>query len=106
MGTSHITGSVSIGGGTAVTKIIKGTIAIDSASMLTLAGNVTTLTITGAAVGDSVVITPGTAGFEAGIICVGAYVSAADTVKVTMFNTTGGTIDPAALTCQYLLIRS
>ncbi len=103
---SHITGSISVGGGTQITKIVKGTISIDSASMLTLAGNVTSLTITGAAVGDSVVITPGTVGFEAGIIAVGAYVSATNTVKVTMFNTTGGTIDAAALVCEYLLIRS
>lgn len=98
--------AMSIGGGTQITKVVKGTISVDAASMLTLAHSILTLTITGAAVGDSVVITPGTAGFESGIICVGAYVSAADTVKVTMFNCSASTVDAAALVCQYLLIRS
>jgi hypothetical protein len=98
--------SAAIGGGTALTKVVRGTIAVDPASMLTLTASVKTLTITGAVVGDTVVITPGAAGFTAGILIGAAYVSAADTVKVDLFNATAGTVDNASLTCDYTLIRS
>lgn len=104
--TAAATTSLTVGGGTAITKIVRGTIAVDAASMLTLTASVATLTITGAATGDTVIITPGTAGFTAGIMIGAAYVSAANTVKVDLFNATAGTVDNASLTCFYTLIRS
>lgn len=100
------TTSIAVGGGTAITKVVRGSIAVDPASMLTLTASVATLTITGAVAGDTVVITPGTAGFTAGILIGAAYVSAADTVKVDLFNATAGTVDNASLSCFYTLIRS
>lgn len=53
-----------------------------------------TLTVTGAAVGDKVLIAiPST--LETGLIPV-AFVSAADTVTVRLFNASGATVDPAS----------
>lgn len=54
-----------------------------------------TITVTGAAVGDAVTITPATAP-EVGLVWCG-YVSAADTVTVRLGNVTTGAIDPAAV---------
>lgn len=85
--------------------VIKGTVAVDLASMATLAGSEITLTITGAAVGDTVILNPVAAGNTAGIIYGGARVSAADTVKLRVFNGSAGTIDEASQTWDYCLIR-
>lgn len=99
--------SIAVGsGGTAMTLIKKGTIAIDPGSIADKASAVSTLTITGAATGDIVILNPGTAGFTAGIALVSPYVSAANTVKVTVANLSGGTLDEASLTCAYILLRS
>lgn len=98
--------SATIGSGTAIIKIIKGTVAVDPPSLATKVSGVVTLTITGAAVGDIVQINPGAAGFTAGIVLTNPWVSAADTVKVTVVNTTAGTLDESSLTCDYILIRS
>jgi hypothetical protein len=55
-----------------------------------------TITVTGAAVGDSVSLAPPSA-IEAGLVWCG-YVSAVDTVTVRVRNTTAGAIDPASAT--------
>lgn len=53
-----------------------------------------TVTVTGAAVGDKVVLgAPST--LEAGLIAFG-FVSAADTVSIRLANLSGGTVDPAS----------
>lgn len=98
--------SLAVGSGTALTKIVKGSISVNPPSIATLAAAVVTLTITGAVAGDVVVINPGTVGFTAGICLSSPFVSAADTVKVTVINMTAGTLDEAALACDYILIRS
>lgn len=98
--------SVAIGSGTAITKVVKGTIAVNPSSLLTLTGEVLTLTITGAAVGDAVILHPPAAGLTAGMLVGQAYVSATDTVKVAVFNGSAGTIDEASATWIYTLIRS
>jgi hypothetical protein len=112
-GTSHVTsnvinsGTVTVGAaGTALSKIVKGVVAVDCSSLLTLTYEVLTLTITGATVLDTVIMNPGTAGLNPGIFFVAPYVSAADTVKVTVFNATAGTLDAASLSCPYMLIRA
>jgi len=92
--------------GTTLTFVKRGTIAVDPASLATLAGNETTLTITGAAVGDTIILHPPAAGLTAGMINGGAVVSAADTVKLRLFNGSAGTIDEASATWEYTLIRS
>ncbi len=105
-GASTFATSVAVGGGTAITKVVKGTIAVNPSSLDTLTGEILSLTITGAAVGDIVVICPAAAGFTQGILLGGAWVSATNTVKLQVFNSTGGTLNEASATCDYVLIRS
>lgn len=98
--------SLAIGGGTAITKVVRGTVAVDPASLLTVAAADTSITITGAAVGDTVILNPPTAGLTAGLLICGAWVSATNTVKVRLYNSTGSTIDEASASWTYTLIRS
>ena len=98
--------SLTVGGGTAITKVIKGTIAIDPSSLTTFQVETLTLTITGAVVGDAVVINPASAGFTSGIMLSNPYVSSANAVKVTVLNATGGTLNESTANCTYTLIRS
>lgn len=87
-------------------KLIKGTISVNPASMATLTSSVVTLTITGAVEGDTVILNPPAAGLTAGIIGGAAYVSAADTVKLPVFNMSAGTVDETAADWEYCLIRN
>lgn len=100
------TTSATIGSGTAITKIVKGTCTVDLPSIADADVGEATVTITGAATNDIVVLIPPTAGLTAGLAVCGAVVSATDTVKVRAVNGSGGTIDEASGTWIYLLIRS
>ncbi len=87
--------------------IAKGTISVDLPSLTTLLASADiSLTITGAAVGDSVIMNPLAAGNTAGIIFGGCRVSAANTVQLRVFNTSSGTIDEAAQLWDYCIIRA
>jgi len=92
--------------GTQITKILKGTVSVDPASLADAAEADTSITITGAALGDTVILNPPAAGLTAGILICGAWVSAANTVKVRLANASGGTVDEAAGTWSYCLIRA
>lgn len=83
-----------------------GSVSVNPANIGAGAVGETTITITGAAVGDIVVMGQPTAGLTAGLVVCGAYVSAADTVKVRIFNSTGGGVDEGAATWFYVLIRA
>lgn len=86
--------------------IIKGQVTVDLASVASAAVTEKSLTITGAALGDTVIMTAPAAGLTAGLVICGAYVSAADTVKVRVANLSGGTVDEDSGTWEYALIRS
>lgn len=75
----------------------------DPPSLATVTGAVSSgITVTGAALGDRVELFPP---YDMqGIIAYG-YISAADTVKITLFNTTAGTIDLASGTWTIHVIR-
>jgi hypothetical protein len=78
-----------------LTNLYAVTATIDPASMATVTGAVTTgITVTGAALGDRVELFPPAIDTQ-GIISFG-YVSAANTVKISFFNPTAGTIDLAS----------
>lgn len=62
-----------------------------------------TITVTGAAVGESVALAP-PAALEAGLQVTG-YVSAANTVKVRLSNVTAAAIDPASATWRATVLR-
>jgi hypothetical protein len=94
------------GSGTTITKILKGTVSVNPSSLLTMTGEELSVTLTGAVVGDLVILHPPAAGLTTGLLVGQAYVSAADTVKVQIFNGSAGTINEAAADWIYTLIRS
>lgn len=98
--------SVAIGSGTAITKIVKGTVTIDPASVAATTVATQTFTLTGAVVGDSLTLNIPTAGLTAGMLICQSWVSAADTISVTFYNTTGAPIDLASASWFYQLTRA
>jgi hypothetical protein len=89
-------GSLKVGGGTPVLKHLSATASLDFPSIAASSTAELTVTVTGAASGDTVYAAP-TGAPEAGLVW-SAYVSAANTVTVRMANHTAGAIDPAART--------
>lgn len=95
-----------VGSGTQITKIVKGSVAIDLASIGSAAVGEATVTVSGAAVGDAIFFCAPAAGLTAGLGILEARVSAADTVKLRVANLSGGSVDEASKTFDYILFRS
>ena len=94
-----------IGGGSVIGKVLRGTVSVNPSSVAANSVSTQTVTITGAATGDSVVLNPPAAGLTAGLLVPQVRVSAADTVSVTYYNTTGSAIDEGSGSWNYLLVR-
>jgi len=84
-------------------RIITTTATLDFPSIATNAAAELTMTVTGAATGDTVAIAP-PSGLEAGLTP-SARVSAADTVTVRLHNSSGGAVDPASATWRATVIK-
>lgn len=88
----------------AVGKVLTGNKTHDWASVAAGAQATTTVTVTGAALGDFV------AGVSVGVDLAGCrlsgYVSAADTVTVVLHNGTGGAVDLASTTLRVLVRKA
>jgi hypothetical protein len=98
----------SIQGGTSgnyyhLIKALSGSITFDFPNIGAVATSTTTVTVAGAATGDTVLITPSTA-LEAGLVIYG-YVSAADTITIVANNPTAGAINPASRTYYVSVIK-
>lgn len=65
-----------------------------------------TIAVTGAAVGDHVIVTPNAAAPEAGVSFGLTWVSAADTVKIRVSNLSAGALTGGNLSVAVLVIRS
>lgn len=91
--------------GQALETLTQGTVAVNPASISANACAETAVTITGAAVGDMVLLSP-PASLEAGLCASGARVSAANTVQIRLCNVTGDAVDGAERTWQYILIKA
>ena len=87
-----------------LTQVYSGTVAVDPGSLTTLTSTDVSVTITGAATGDIVIVNPPST-LESTLACGGAYVSAADTVKIRVSNVSSGTVDGASLTWSYAILR-
>lgn len=100
-------GTLVVGGGTTIQKILSATASLNFGSLNPGDQGTLTITVTGAASGDHVNVTPPST-IEAGLTWCG-YVSAADTVKVVVSNITDGglglTIDPAAATWRATVLK-
>jgi len=70
-------------------------VALDAPSLTTNTASVVTLTVPGLLTTDVVQVQP-QAAFTAGVVICHFYISAADTLKVTVLNITAGTVDEAS----------
>ena len=86
--------------------VLTGTISVDLPSIASAAVGEVTLTISGVAVGDTVIMNPVAAGNTAGLINGGARASAANQVKLRVANLSGGTVDESAQTWNYCILRA
>lgn len=101
-------GTAAVGsGGTVITLIKKGSVTVDLPNVVAAANAVdVSITVTGAAVNDIVWLQPPAAALTAGLQLLQAWVSATNTVKIRVYNPTGGDINEASSTWNYALIRS
>jgi hypothetical protein len=88
----------------AVGTILTGSKTHDAASIADAANATTTVTVTGAELGDFVVGV--SLGVSAAGITVSGYVSAADTVTVLLQNESGGAVDLASTTLAVLVRKA
>lgn len=106
-GTSlNLSGALVVGAGTSLTKLLRGSVTIDPASVAANTIATQTFTLTGAVAGDSLILNIPTAGLTAGLLVEMFWVSAANQISVTFNNTTGGAIDESSATWFYTVIRS
>jgi hypothetical protein len=99
-------GKVRLGKGV-FTVVARFTATVNPSSLIDAAGETITPTaatgsIAGAALGDIVLVGPGV---DLAGLTVTAWVSAADTVKVRVQNESGGTVDLASSTWNFLVLR-
>lgn len=96
-GQTTLRGSLVIGNGTVILKHLSGTATWNPASLADAAQTTTTVTVTGAAVGDTVAV-----GFSQDLqgLQLSGYVSATNTVTVVLRNGTGAAVDLASGTLR------
>lgn len=87
---------------TLFSAVLNGSATIDPASIAASATATTTITVTGAAVGDFVMVAPGV---DLNGLIYSAYVSAADTVEIALYNPTAGAVDLASSTWKAKVLR-
>lgn len=92
--------------GTTLTKILKGTVSVTLAATAAAAEEDVSLTISGAAAGDIVIMTPLNASMETGVGIVAAWVSAANTVKVRITNLHTSSLSGSTQNWSYCIIQS
>lgn len=96
-------GSATFGGGTLIKKIVSGTQSLNPGSIATVSRGTVTFTITGAAVGDTLIMQP-PATLNDDLLFVGAAITSANTATVYLYNPTAGAIDDGALNWIYTWI--
>ena len=92
------------GSGVAITKVLSATASLDFGSISAVSQANLTITVTGAAVGDEVIMALPAAP-AAGIVF-NAFVSAANTVTIRASNITASPVDPAAATYGVIVIAA
>lgn len=101
-GTTSYTG-LALSGNDLFTAVVNGTSVFDPASLTTYTGTISSaITITGAALGDYVLVA---APYDLQGIQATGNVTAANTVKITAFNATAGTIDLASGTWKIKVLK-
>jgi hypothetical protein len=103
-GSVAITGSLSVGGGTALSKFLSATGSLDFGNTSAQSSADLTITVTGAAVGDSVSIGVPNGSVSANT-CFSGWVSATNTVTVRFNNYSSGAVDPSSGTFRATVIQ-
>lgn len=80
------TTSLTVGSGTAITKMLQGTAQVIVGTVAADAEETKTITVTGAAVGDFAMVSPHDDADEDGLVVAAVWVSAADTVSIKIRN--------------------
>lgn len=93
---------VSTGSQNGIARFLTSSSTLDFPSVTSNGMETLTITVTGAVVGDFVIVSP-PAAFEAGFTFVG-FVSSADTVTIRIHNNNIGSVDPASATWGALVI--
>lgn len=101
---SGLLGGVNVGGGTTVYQVKSGTVSINPGNIATVTRAATTFTVTGAEVGDVLILNP-PAALNDDLLFVGAAITGANEGTVYLYNPTGGGIDDSARDWRYTLIR-
>lgn len=84
------------------TAVINATATVDPSSLIDAAGETKTATVTGAALGDYVLVA---APYDLSGLTVTAYVSATDTVSIRLQNESGATVDLASGTWKIKVLK-
>lgn len=98
-------GSLTMGSGTTLTKLVSTTAVWDPGSIIANGSQSTTVTVTGAAVGDAVFVDNPYAQLDNNSLAISAYVTAADTVTVRLFNNDTVSVDPASRTIRVTVLK-
>jgi hypothetical protein len=96
--------SATIGGGTAITKVVVYTPSITPSSVSAATVAEQTFTVTGLTTADKVTVNPPAIGNATGIA--GARVSASDTLAIRFVNPTAGSLTPSSGTYTVIAFRS
>ena len=104
--TTATAASVAIGGGTAITKVLKGVVSVTISALLTNTQEDVEVTITGVAAGDAISVTPLAAAMETGVAIVGAFQSDTNKIKIRIANVSGGTLTGSTTDFTYLITKS
>ena len=99
-----LNGFIASDGSNTITKVLSGSASLNFAEIAAAAQASLTITVTGAAVGDEVIMALPAAP-AAGLVF-NAFVSAADTVTVRASNITAAPVDPAAATYGVIVIAA
>lgn len=104
-GTASFRNSVAIGAGTPISQVVSATATLDFASLAANSFQDLTVTVTGAASGDAVIVNP-VAGSAIGDVVYTSWVSSANTVTVRASNVSATTArDPASGTFRATVIK-
>lgn len=87
---------------TLFTNVINATATVDPGSLVDAAGETVQVTVTGAELGDYVLVA---APYDLQDITVTAYVQAADTVEIRLQNESGATVDLASGTWKIKVLK-
>ena len=106
MVTATASTSLAVGGGTAITKVIKGTVSVVVAAGAAAAEEDVSVTIANLGVTDVIILTPLNAGMETGVGIIASWCSVAGTMKIRISNHHTSSLTGSTSLWNYCVIQS